>query len=317
MSYILEALKKSQQERELGQVPTLDASGLFVEDKEPVPTNYWAFLSVALAALAVVIALYAALRGGQEPPGVPATVAATPSPQTADPSVDTARAGAVRPAAEPPSGIALPPRAPAMPSAPALVEAPPPKRLPRPVPAAPTQTSRADGADTAPALYDAPVSLDLDPLTEEELLRQLQAEQAALSGQPAPGGQSALGETAPLIEEAPRPATIPSDLVKDIEAFKQQVRREQGVAPSAAKRPSAKIKGDPTRLRLTAEQRAMLPAYLMTVHVYDANADKRFVVINGMTYREADETREGLRVEQILKDGAVLSYLGNPFYVAR
>ncbi len=284
MSYILEALKKSQQERELGQVPTLDASALFVEDKQPVPPSYWAFLSVGLAALAVVIALYGAFKGGAQPT---LQTGDAPFAQPVEPQRDPA----------PPAAAV---RAPLSTAAPPLVEAPPPKRVARPAPAAPLEVPRETGAGSRREIFDLPaVEGEFDTALEDALLRQLQAEQEALS------------ETRRVIATPPQSTAPPSDLIEDIEAFKQQLRREQGLAPSAA------IGGDPTRLRLTPQQHAMVPGYLMTVHVYDADVSKRFVVINAMRYREGEKTREGLRVEQILKDGAVLSHLGNPFYVAR
>jgi general secretion pathway protein B len=55
----------------------------------------------------------------------------------------------------------------------------------------------------------------------------------------------------------------------------------------------------------------------MTVHVYDADKGRRFVMINGRKYREGDKTREGMSVERIVAEGAVLSYKGNPFFVPR
>ncbi|TCT22292.1 general secretion pathway protein GspB [Thiobaca trueperi] len=295
MSYILEALKKSQQERELGQVPTLDTTGIFSEDKEPIPTNHWGLLAVGLAALAVVIALYAALRG----PTAPVVVSAPPAP--------------VLPQQTDPRGTAPAPLDPSW-SAPAepLVEAPPPKRSPRvsPAPTLPG-SDRGEGVimdDDLPypnPNFDPARDALADPQLELELQRQLAAEQ----------GDSAAAKPAPIAP--PERTPIPSDLIDDIEAFKQQVRREQGVPPPASKRQPARLSGDLTRLRLTAAQQAQLPGYLMTVHVYDPDTAKRFVVINTLKYREGEETREGLRVERILLDGAVLSYLGNPFFVPR
>lgn len=290
MSYILEALKKSQQERGLGQVPTLDASGLFVEDREPQVTHHWALLAVGLAALAVVIALYAAFRGARP---VPMTALDAPrvdpapiiQPLTVQPQPAVIEATGVDPIARP------------------LVEPPPPKPAP--------SRSSAPESGAGPVVYAAPPSQsqiadpDVDPEWERNLLRQLEAEQAAMNA------------AREILEEPPRAASVPDDLVQDIETFKQQVRREQGVAPPASRRPPVEIRGDPTRLKLTPQQQAAVPGYLMTVHVYDPDVAKRFVVINALRYREGEETREGLRVEQILKEGAVLSYLGNPFYVAR
>ena len=59
MSYILEALKRSQQERELGQVPTL-SDAAFAEPGRNSPSTPWVSLAVAIALLAMFIALYAA-----------------------------------------------------------------------------------------------------------------------------------------------------------------------------------------------------------------------------------------------------------------
>jgi general secretion pathway protein B len=67
MSYILEALKKSQQERELGHVPTLETPPFAVEEGDSRPSP-WVLSAVILAALAVAIALYSALRGGPSAP---------------------------------------------------------------------------------------------------------------------------------------------------------------------------------------------------------------------------------------------------------
>jgi general secretion pathway protein B len=36
-----------------------------------------------------------------------------------------------------------------------------------------------------------------------------------------------------------------------------------------------------------------------------------------MKYGEGDQTREALKVEEILPNGAVLSFQGNPFYLHR
>ncbi len=64
MSYILEALKKSQQERDLGRVPTLATQPFF--ENRPAVANHWGLATTALASLAVAIALFAALREDPE-----------------------------------------------------------------------------------------------------------------------------------------------------------------------------------------------------------------------------------------------------------
>jgi len=67
MSYILEALKKSQHERELGQAPPL-ATPSFPIEKAGTRLNLWVLLALVLAVSAVVIALYSALRGDPDRP---------------------------------------------------------------------------------------------------------------------------------------------------------------------------------------------------------------------------------------------------------
>ena len=67
MSYILEALKKSQQERELGQVPTLDALAP-APQRRPPHASPWGLATLIMAGLALALALYAALFRGEPQP---------------------------------------------------------------------------------------------------------------------------------------------------------------------------------------------------------------------------------------------------------
>jgi general secretion pathway protein B len=87
MSYILEALKKSQQERELGHVPTLETPSFLSEEGGGRP-GVWVFAAVVLAGLAVIIALYSAFRSTAPTPEPTETAAETP--QSAAPVQDAA-----------------------------------------------------------------------------------------------------------------------------------------------------------------------------------------------------------------------------------
>ena len=80
MSYILEALKQSQQTRELGQVPTLETPPPFSDQPAPAAAPHWAWLAVGLATLAVVIALYAAFNTDRRPARPVAAFDPTPAP---------------------------------------------------------------------------------------------------------------------------------------------------------------------------------------------------------------------------------------------
>ena len=101
-----------------------------------------------------------------------------------------------------------------------------------------------------------------------------------------------------------------------MQAFKDQLRQERSGGSSASAANKARP-ADPTKLRLPLDVESRLPAFFMTAHIYDADAAKRFVVINALKYIQGDTTREGLKVEEILPDGVVLSFEGNRFYKRR
>jgi len=314
MSYILEALKKSQQERELGKVPTLDTAGMFEEDTVEPPHNPWPMVATGLAGAAVLIALYAALRGpaptgslsaervGQSAMESTATIPLPPAPAPLRLQDIGNLSVANRPLV--PAPIAAPPGHPVDPlggqTAEPLVEPPPPRR---PTPAKATEpVGSLDFRDDVPLIHPN-LSEESDLAAEQELQRQLDAELAPVSYED---------------EGTPDPPTpVPRDLIADIESFKEELIKDRGGAPETKVRTPDPIGKDPTKLRLTRAQEADLPAYLMTVHVYDTDKSRAFVLISGRKYREGDETRQGMKVERILADGVVLSYRGNPFFVHR
>ena len=349
MSYILEALRRSQAERELGRVPTLAGAALVAEDRAEPPRRWpWALVAVALAAVAVLIALYAALRVPPDPgattpgsalsrPASAPSAASAPALQVAESERQTVPGALVRlpPADRDPRPLAdrgfgavsgaLPPPAAAIPgdpgsavvAAPAvvpvapLVEAPPPKGLVR-VPSPPP--GRDPGLAVEPAAPD-----DAAAQLELELQRQLESDpllaQDPESMPPAP------------VREDPGPTPVPADLIAAIDAFKHQVKggekdqgKERAPGPTAAVprvgTASAQA-GDQTYPRLTSDQQAALPKFLMSVHVFDAEPARRFVLINGLKYAEGAKTREGLTVEEIRVDGAVLAHQGHRFFVHR
>jgi general secretion pathway protein B len=336
MSYILEALKKSQQERELGRVPTLNTTGMFEEDKVVPSRSHWPLLAVGLAAVAMVLALYAALRGPAPAPAPTSEAVGLAVPPDATPGVDSGQiqgpgdvgaalgipeqrpTPATRDRAAPQravagredlSGLSLPtpevavPRGPVAPAAllPApLIEPPPLKQAGRV-----RLTDPVDGLGYPGDAHDQdPEPPDAPDLEEElELQRQMEADNV----EP--------WEDEDIADPAPTP--VPRDLIKEIEAFKREVRGDHGTEKAPAKALSRSIDKDPQSLHLTPAQEADLPAYLMTAHVYDAEQSRRFVLINGLKYREGEKTREGMTVERILTQGAVLSHKGNPFFVPR
>jgi general secretion pathway protein B len=264
MSYILEALKRSQQERELGQVPTLDGTLLPTEGQSARPAP-WGIAAVTLAALAFLVALYAAMRGQPSAPPLrfqspaDASIAQTPAKGEASPAsapkqdvgaaTSELQAGAKPAVAPPPADLAAP-----------KAESAPPS----PVPAAPA--TRASGLDS-------------------------------------------------LVPQPPVPP-VPADIRADIEAFKNKLLQGRGGGrPAESSRPAAPAKQvKPESLRLPPDVKDRLPPFFMTVHVYDKDPAKRFVAINSVETHEGERTREGITVEKILPDGAVLSFDGHEFF---
>jgi general secretion pathway protein B len=144
----------------------------------------------------------------------------------------------------------------------------------------------------------------------------------ATAGLPSPPAPAAT-DYAP--QQAPEHVPVPADLIADIEAFKKQV----GSGPPAARAPPKPVLLPPPRAVPVSDKeaglppppsavlRGQLPEFQMSVHIYDADPARRFVYINGRKLRENDESREGLRLERIVADGAVLSYQGESFFQPR
>lgn len=56
-----------------------------------------------------------------------------------------------------------------------------------------------------------------------------------------------------------------------------------------------------------------IPPLRLDLHVYAARPEERFVMINMKKLREGDSLPEGVRVESITQEGAILSYSGSRF----
>jgi general secretion pathway protein B len=63
-------------------------------------------------------------------------------------------------------------------------------------------------------------------------------------------------------------------------------------------------------------QRA-LPALAVTIHVYAHDESQRILFINNREYRKGSQIDGGIRVEDIVPDGAVLSFRGERFKLGR
>jgi general secretion pathway protein B len=301
MSYILDALKKSQQERELGQVPRLQS----IPFDEPSTDRFhpgWMMAAVTLAGIAVAFAIYAALRVAPAGPEAPSEIASQQPLALPDPGLPQAS------------------------TAPIDVNV----TMAEEVPQAPAGTQSSAAADTERADDE-----DVDAVTPEPQILVVPA--PPKPGKSLPRGadelrRAVLGVDDVEVTAAPSPVRtrarpgpesvpVPDDLLADIEAFKQQHGTgDPGALPRPAKAPKDDpdtLAGDRPAAPASASLRRRLPDFAMSVHVYDAEPTRRFVYINGRKVRERQTSREGLRVEQVVADGAVLSWEGERFFERR
>lgn len=130
---------------------------------------------------------------------------------------------------------------------------------------------------------------------------------ASTVGAPADAGSAAPTASAAVPSVAPA-ARRPSSGVGVTTPATAMTR---AVAPQATAAPTAPAR---TRDDLLAAGDAV-PETQVSLHVYDADPEKRFVFLNGQRLREGDVAANGLRVERIDADGVVLDHRGSDFKV--
>ena len=68
---------------------------------------------------------------------------------------------------------------------------------------------------------------------------------------------------------------------------------------------------------MSATPGTQLPQLRLDLHVFAARPQDRFVMINMHKLREGDTLPEGVRLDSITPEGAVLSYNGSRFLLPR
>jgi len=98
----------------------------------------------------------------------------------------------------------------------------------------------------------------------------------------------------------------------------------QSVAPQTTtprpqtRAPVATAAGEAPFLRQKPQEfQRQLPELVVTIHVYSPVASQRILFINNREFRRGDQILEGLRVEEIVPEGAVLSFRGERFRLRR
>lgn len=247
MSFILDALKKSENERQRQSGP-----GVF-QPRIALPRARfprWAVAIGVLLAVNLLVLLWLLIRAD----GTPAAPAVLTSPTPAPPAAVTP---AGTPAATAPT--ATPAAAPASAATPAVI-----------VPPSGTATP-----------FNPPLLVD-----------------PAL---PAPGTADAPGA----------PAPNPNDYLPARPPVAAATSTTTPIGAGAAAAPATSFA---TRESLLARGQ-QVPEVSLSLHVYDAEPARRFVFINGQRGIEGDTLPNGLRIEQIVAEGVVLSWNDNRFLV--
>ncbi|WP_426176137.1 general secretion pathway protein GspB [Massilia sp. TWR1-2-2] len=167
MSYILEALKKSQAERQLGSAPTINAIAVGAAPRaDGRSSRRPVWIALSAAALALALALLAWRLMSAVPAPAVAVLAATPPPVAAVAAPPPAMAAVAPPLAMVPPSSPEPARAAPRSPPPASVKAALPVTAPAPAKAAAPAPSAADD-ERLPTLRELPEAIQrtVPPLT--------------------------------------------------------------------------------------------------------------------------------------------------------
>jgi general secretion pathway protein B len=309
MSLILDALKKSEAERQLGRAPGLSTPMPLRRGETEEPRGRWLryALWLAIAATGLALAWWLARGTGAEgnaaeeargAPPVAAAAIALPAAQDAEP--------ATRSAAD----------APAMPAAPAV----------RPTsdreagdatidPARHTPSGHTAAAPLAvpslPPVVEAATPLPRDP--EFDSVERESEATVAPSASVASAPPLAVPSPAPLPPAAapvPLPAAVPTS-----EPATPTQTPGNGTVVAEAVEPL--LQTLPRLDQLVGSQRDALPPLKQTMHVYAEAPAARFVLIDGHRYREGDHLSGALQLVEIRRDGTVLQFDGLRFLLPR
>lgn len=290
MSYILEALKKAERERDVGAVPNIASEHI---EPELAPANHWKLLGIGIAALNVVllVAVAVILLNDQEradatalnvAPGSasPAEGLATLQPPPPPPQV--ARAPAPPAPLTPPApsvdeSVSTAPPAPAVQPMQASIESTPDEVPVVPAPVAPETPEQA-----------SPTSKSASPETADSMPAQVAMTSKPTAAIPRPP----LSEPVQKVEPAP---------IEPEEAEPEPIIEE--IIPSLQE--------------LSSDFKQSVPPFEINVHVYADEVQRRFVLMDMKKYREGDRLPNGIFLEEIRPGGLVLDFRGVRFVVEK
>ncbi len=96
-------------------------------------------------------------------------------------------------------------------------------------------------------------------------------------------------------------------------ALKKEDFADSGIStePDTTNAPES---GVPAMNRLPLQIRHYLPTLSVSMLVFSDRPSERFLYVNGVKRHEGDEISRGLKLERITREGAIFSYMGHRFY---
>lgn len=298
MSSILDALKKSDAERQRGLPPTLNSPAAFHRTRPPqAQRTRWWLPAAAVAGVALAWWMGVFDVGGDDAPADALVVE-----RTEETSAGTTGAAPAITSAAPPSQDVPPAAAAAIEPTPA-----PPSEAPvnDPSAAAPDQRPRRVGFGPFPATPNANPENRADDATAAAVPASPDSAAAPASSAAAPG-PAAASVTDEQDAKAVAATPTPPPAAAEMPAI------EPLATPSPAPTP-ARADGIPTLYELPFAARRSLPEIAVTMHMYSADPTRRFALINGTRVRDGESIEGGIEVVHILADGVQLRIEGTEF----
>jgi hypothetical protein len=286
MSYILDALKRAEQQR--GGAARASVRAPREMPLDGASRGPWPWIAATAVGVGAVVAAVALWPISAPPPGpvaVPGAVAgrtAPPEPAVRPGSVQPAPIAAPLPSARPAPSVSRAPESRA--SVPTVAERGAISRAARPQSLERDGASRASTAPAAPAAPAAPPSA-LTDLTPPPVPS---APQSEVTPAPRPDQVVSAVRPAPRVEDTPasvRPTPRP------------EARAATPPAPEVAPPAGGEVK-------------ALAAKISLQVLSWAPDPKDRFVFLNGRRYGEGQVIDDKLLVERITEDGVVLSYRG-------
>ncbi len=319
MSYILDALKKSEQQRDLGRIPTLTDAPL-VGAAGSTRKNLPVMGALLLAMLAVLLALYAVFNGHfmgspdpMETPQVAATGINPKAPETPE----------QKDAAETPTAVNLPtisdsqkvaeeneqplhtPPSTSRTEKTVAAAASQPRTIPDTVPPgeAVTKTPPAASSNDRPSLAR---KRSEQPVPTESAAAKTSKPQGVVVLPPPPEIEASTDSVA---GRSPVPQALPK--ARDVEDGKTtQVITPESQLPAK----TVRKKRPGTEHALPYDVYRRLPKRKVSALAYSEVPARRFVIVNSRKMREKESTEQGLEVEEIMDDGVIFSFQRHRFF---